>query len=64
MFFYNSAEKAIMEENECFSSLKILIGRQYSFQKLTQFSQGNKLPDACPPKFDGFLSRETRDSST
>jgi hypothetical protein len=39
-----------MAQTELFSNLKILICRMYSFQKLTQFSQGNNVLDAPAPK--------------
>jgi hypothetical protein len=45
-----------MEKNECFSPLKSLIGSQYSFQRRTQFSQGNKVVHAPDSTLDGFLS--------
>jgi hypothetical protein len=45
--------------NMHFSSLKMVIGRQYSFQKLIQFSQGKIVLDALPSNTDGFLSRDT-----
>jgi hypothetical protein len=38
MFFFNLAEYAYLEQNEPFSTLKILIYRKHSFQKLTRFS--------------------------
>jgi hypothetical protein len=33
------------------------MGTKYSFQKLTQFSQGNNVLDAPPSNIDGFVSR-------
>jgi hypothetical protein len=33
--------------------------RWYSFQKLTPYSQGNNMLNACPSNIDGFLSRDT-----
>jgi hypothetical protein len=53
-----------MEHNECFSPLKSLIARHYSFQNGTQFPQGNKLIDSPASNIDGFLSRDTFVSST
>jgi hypothetical protein len=38
------------------SPSKALIGRHYSFQKLTQFSKGNKYIDAPVSNIHGFLS--------
>jgi hypothetical protein len=63
MCFYNSAEKAYREKNECFSPLKSLIGRQYSFQKLTQFSLGKKVLNAPASILHGFFSGDTCVSS-
>jgi hypothetical protein len=34
------------------------MGRQNSFQKLTQFSHGNKVVDAPPSNVEGILSRD------
>jgi hypothetical protein len=39
-------------------------GQAAFLQKLTQFSEVNKLLDAAPSKFDGFLSRDTYIAST
>jgi hypothetical protein len=44
--------------------MKKLRCRKYSFQTLTQLSQGNNLLDAPASNTDGFLSRDTCDSST
>jgi hypothetical protein len=38
--------------------------RKYSFQKLTQFSQGNNVLDALGSNTDGFLSSSSSVSST
>jgi hypothetical protein len=43
--------------------LKSVIGRQYYFQNLRQFSQGNKVLDAPPSILGGFLFRNTYVSS-
>jgi hypothetical protein len=59
MCFFNSAKYAYLEEIESFSHLKSLMGRQYSFQKLTPFSQGNNVLDAPPSNIDAFLSNDT-----
>jgi hypothetical protein len=48
-----------MEQNVCLSPLKTLTGGKYSFQKLTQFSQGNSVLYAETSNIDGFLSRNT-----
>jgi hypothetical protein len=63
MCFFNSAEKAYLDPNVRFNPLKILKGRQYSFQKLIQFSQVNRVLDASASKTDGFLSRDKSVSS-
>jgi hypothetical protein len=39
------------------------MGSQYSFQKPTQFSQGNNVLDAPPSNVDYFLSRDAYVSS-
>jgi hypothetical protein len=36
-------------KNEAISNMKILIFRKYSFQKLTQFTQGNNVLYAASP---------------
>jgi hypothetical protein len=46
------------------STLKILMVRQCSFAKYTQFSQGNNVLDVPPSNIDGFLSRYAYVSST
>jgi hypothetical protein len=58
MCFFNTAEQAYLEQIECFPPLKTLLGRQYSFQKLTQFSQGNNMLDAPPSNLGGFPSKD------
>jgi hypothetical protein len=55
--FFNLAEEAYLEQNEPFSTLKTMICRKYSFQKQTQFSQGNNVLDATASNIDGFLWR-------
>jgi hypothetical protein len=47
-----------LEENETFSTLKILICTKYFLQKLTHFSQGNNVLDAFASITNGFLSRD------
>jgi hypothetical protein len=44
-----------LEENERFSPLRSLIGRQYSFQKLIQFWQGHKVLHAPASNFMIFF---------
>jgi hypothetical protein len=44
--------------------LENLDGRQYSYIKVTQFSQGNNVLDTPASNFDGFLRRDTSVSST
>jgi hypothetical protein len=48
-----------LEQIDHFSSLKTFMRRQYSFQKLNQFSQVNKVLDAPASTLDGFLLRDT-----
>jgi hypothetical protein len=57
MCFFNSAEWAHLEQNVCLCQLKNLMGRQYSYQKLTQLYQGNHVLDAHASKLDDFLLR-------
>jgi hypothetical protein len=38
--------------------------QEYSFQKLTQLSQGNNVQDVAASNIDGFLWRDTSLSST
>jgi hypothetical protein len=45
--FRQLAELAYIEQREPTSTLKTLIGRMYSFLKLTHFSQGNNVVDTC-----------------
>jgi hypothetical protein len=49
---------------EQISTMKILFWKKYSFEKLTQFQQGNNVPDTFASTTHGFLSRETSVSST
>jgi hypothetical protein len=44
--------------------MKTMIWRKYSFQKLTQFTQGNNVLDAAASNTDGFVLRDTYVSST
>jgi hypothetical protein len=62
--FFNLAEQAYLEQNKPFSTLKILLCWKYSFQKLTQFSQGNNVLDAPASSSLGFLWELTCVSST
>jgi hypothetical protein len=56
--FFNFAEYDYLEQNEPFSTMKILIFRKYFFQKITQFSQGNNMLGAAVSNIDGFLWRD------
>jgi hypothetical protein len=47
-----------------FLPLKTLMGRKNSFQKPTQFSQGNNEIDAPASNKDGFLSKDKCVSAT
>jgi hypothetical protein len=62
--FFNSAEWVYLEQSEGISSLKNLSCRNYSFQTLNQFLQGEKVLDALTSNTGGFLSRSTCISST
>jgi hypothetical protein len=64
MYLVNSPEYAYLEQNEPFSTLKVMICRKYSFQKLPQFSQENNVLDAPPLNTDGVHSGDTCISST
>jgi hypothetical protein len=64
MCFIISAEQTYLQQIDPFSTLKILICRKDSFQKLCQFSQGKNVLDAPASKTDAFLSRDTCVSST
>jgi hypothetical protein len=59
MCFLNSDEQAYLEQNVHFFPLETLMGRQYSFQKLTQYSLGNNTLKVPASNVDGFLSRDT-----
>jgi hypothetical protein len=48
---------AYLEQNESFSTLKTMICRTYSFQKLTQFSRGKKVLDAAASSIHSCLCR-------
>jgi hypothetical protein len=52
------------EHNEPFSTLKTMMFRKYSFQKLTQLSLGNNAVDAPACNVDEILSRDSCVSST
>jgi hypothetical protein len=47
-----------MKQNEHFSTLKTMICRKYSFQKLTEFSQGKDVLNAAAPNIDFFCFLE------
>jgi hypothetical protein len=51
----SSAEQDYFEHSEVFSPLKTLIGRQYSFLKDTQYSQGNNVLDNPASNLYGVL---------
>jgi hypothetical protein len=64
MCFFPSVESAYLEQKVPISTLKHLIFRKYFFQKLTQFSQRNKVLLASASNTDGFPLRDTCVSST
>jgi hypothetical protein len=57
MCLFNSAEQAYLEQNVIFYPLNSLIGRKYSFQKLTQFSQRKNVLRGPASNIDDFLSQ-------
>jgi hypothetical protein len=61
---YQLTLSGLFATNETFSTLKILIWRMYSFQKLTQYSQANNVLYAPASNTGGFLVRYTCVSST
>jgi hypothetical protein len=60
----SKTEYTFLEQNEPFSTLKMLIGIMSSFQKLTQFSQGSNVLDAEAYDIECFFWRDTCVSST
>jgi hypothetical protein len=54
MSFFNLPQKAYLEQTEGITTLKHVSYRKYSFQKLTQSSQGNNLLHAHTSNTDGF----------
>jgi hypothetical protein len=64
MGFCNLSEYTYLEQIEVISSLKHLGCKKYSFQKLSQFSQGNNILDAPASTTNRVLSRDTFVSST
>jgi hypothetical protein len=64
MCFFNSAEKAYLEINENFYSLKCVTFRKYSFQKPPQLSQGDNEVYAVLSNLDRFTWRDTCVSSS
>jgi hypothetical protein len=64
MFSFNLPEKTYLEETKPIFTLYPLRSTKYSFQNLTQFSQGINVLDAPTYNTDGFLYRDTSVSST
>jgi hypothetical protein len=60
----NLIKYAFLEQIEPISTLKTMIWRKYSFQKVTKFPQGNNVPDAHASNTDGCVCRDTCISST
>jgi hypothetical protein len=54
MCFFYSDKKANFEQSQDSSTLKTLMGRQYFFLKVTQFSQGNNDLDTPTSNLDSF----------
>jgi hypothetical protein len=63
MCFLNSAEKANLEQTALLP-LENRKCRKYSFQKLTQFTEGNKVLDLPASNTNVFLWRDICVSST
>ena len=57
MCVFNLAEKSFVVQNATFCTLKTVMCRNHSFQKLTELSQGNRVIDAPTSNTDGFLCR-------
>jgi hypothetical protein len=53
--FLEFAEQASLEQTETFDTLKPMISRKCSCQKLSLFSQGNNVLDAPAYNLDDFL---------
>jgi hypothetical protein len=64
MCFFNLTVQAYLEQTEPISTLNPLSSTKYSFQNLTQLSQGNYMLDAPAYNTDGFLYRDISVSST
>jgi hypothetical protein len=64
MWSLKLAEKAFLEQTQPISTLKQLICREYSFQNLNEFSEGNNMQDAAASDIRDFLWRDTCVSST
>jgi hypothetical protein len=62
--FLQLSSIGLFEKNEPFPTLKTTFSTKYSFQKLTQFSQGDNVLDAADSNVDGFLWRDVCVSST
>jgi hypothetical protein len=64
MCFFTLAEYASLRQKEPLTTLKHISCRKYSFEKLTEFPQGNNVVDAVASNIDCFLWRDTCVSST
>jgi hypothetical protein len=64
MCFCKSTLKAYLKQTHPISTMKMMLCRKYSFQKLTPFSHGNNVLDAAACNIEGFLSRDTCVCST
>jgi hypothetical protein len=53
--FFNLGELAYLKQNDCFPTLKTMIFRKQSFQKLTRFSMCNTVLHVPASNTDGFL---------
>jgi hypothetical protein len=57
MCFFNSAEHSSLEQTEPISTLKTMIFNQYSFPKLSEFSQEKTVLDDPAFTTDGCLGQ-------
>jgi hypothetical protein len=63
-YLWNSSEKAYWEQTQPITTLETMVCRKYSFQRVSEFSQGNNLLEAAASNMDGFLWRDTFVSSS
>ena len=59
MCFFHLEERAYLEQNDPFSTLKIVISLKYSLQTLTQLSQAHNVLDTSGSTIEAFLWTDT-----